>query len=1039
MGKPLLKPIRIPLSAGQREDFDPKVASMFGGEAIIKRARNLILDRNGRLSVRKGVAVMSRTANGSNNFFAHQVFSVGDLLCARIAFGVANTLAVDYAVYSGDSPTGLNLWTSGSSSVASPLHDIQELFVASSASTFSYADCAVANGFLCCLFGVATDLRNTVVVIRIADGEIVIASAGGFAPGLALTRAQVVAVDNGTFVFAGVNPADGSVRMARFDPTTSLAVQASTNLFAAGAAITAFALAPVRGSNNVIGFIDRGAGVDATIHRADVAGTLVGTDIALAGTNTVGAAIESNNTNANLVTQETGGVCSMRTYLLATGALVTGPTALFGSVAMASRAGSPAMARSSDGLRMVVTATQSGVAGFVAYVLEATHAIVAPNSTPNTDLLSRPMSPPLTHGLLTNSCVILGTRGGTATHLTEPRNAALMLSAQSAANTPIQAATMDHGFACEVSHTTQFTPQGGNTWTDGSCCWVSARRESGVVTQMAFNVGTLHGRTLRQATSMAGQVFLAGGQPQINVAALWAESGFQDGPDLISSSQAGGGALELLGVYKYVAIYRQVDEQGKPTLSKVSEQRTVTMTGANNSVTWVVSAPEELRKTSTTVQSMSNNAQVELYRTVNGGEIFRLAGTALIAFGTSSSASVLDITADLSLGKILYSQGDNGEVSGELQDASAQPSMTCTATRSAIVQACLPQREKYQVSKRVFPGEPVRWSDGIAFFGSAPERIRAVQASGETLLLFSGNAVYGTGTEGPSDAGLEEDPNFSNPQLISAEIGIVDAADSGQEWCSIVQDKDGTWFQGAVDRLFFIEKNGSAPQWKSEAIRDTLRAYPRCVGAAFLPEEYSACWALQALTSPTEAIAIVRDGRTGEWFTHSYSVGASVYITSCCRYQGELVFTASDGRIYRTTDGYSDTPAGGAATFIAPILELNTIYPSGIGGEAQLALVELIGEYRGDCVLEGFVSYDDGKNYTSLGQRSITAAGGYLVGDTVVYREGPERRKGDGFRVKFQVTEFGGSGATEGLYLNEITLWTMAIDGQARRNLPNVA
>lgn len=133
----------------------------------------------------------------------------------------------------------------------------------------------------------------------------------------------------------------------------------------------------------------------------------------------------------------------------------------------------------------------------------------------------------------------------------------------------------------------------------------------------------------------------------------------------------------------------------------------------------------------------------------------------------------------------------------------------------------------------------------------------------------------------------------------------------------------------------------------------------------------------------------------------------------------------------------SDAAANGdlGSTFVAPELELADIYPMGPGGEGRHLRINLLCEILGACLVTALCSYDNGVTWTALRAHSLDGFTGYQVGQVVRLQWTPKRRKIQGVRVKFTVseaTQLGATGPTAGIAMLQAQLFFEDLLGPSR-------
>lgn len=1017
--------IQLPLTNGQREDIDPKLASLFDGNPILKQAKNLRLRKDGRLGVRNGISAVGVNTVTSGSFLAYDLLNFNDRL---FAIGTNNSDGAPCQLW--EYQTGLSGadWTNYNDFLRVSVGQnpgVNELASFGGEASVFGADCAASNGYVAVIY--STTDQPTTCLIRVYRTS---TKALLFTFLLTnLEKPQVVAVDStGTFMFVGIDASDNSVPLYRFNPTTDVFYTTLTDLYAAGgSAITALAIARVAGTSNLIAVMDRGSSADAVIHRVNTSGSTVGSDINIASTDSQHLAIESNNTNANVIIVASG-AATLRTYVLASGSLANGPTSLFGGDILN---GPPSIVRrTSTTLVAAGYATEGDTNDTVKLdsITESSHTINEAKIWYGTSLGSRLMVKP-TGGLTSPGVYFTGTSGWFSGVLSRSNNFNLYTAVGD--HSLVQEFVLDQQFATLKDGSVPL--QGGAVDPVSELAyWVSLRKSD-----LDSSVGVLYEAPLattvrRQSTPFGGQLFLASGTIQAFDGTNLTECGFQDIPEIRSVAQStSSGQLTLLGTYQYAIVFRYIGADGRVVRSAPSEILTTTLTGSNNTITLTVNTPHSQRTVGSGL--LQNVITIEVYRSATGGELLRLAGEFPFEITESSygvHVDVTDVKADsqIATNNFIYTQGDQGAQSGLLENNPPEPGTLIAAGRDILAIAGLPDRSTFEVSKQLFPNEALGWSQDEAFFGTVGDEIVGIHFLDERLYIFTKTSIYQAIGDGPSDAGDEESQSIGVPQLMSATYGLVDISNTHSEWRSIVEDRDGLWFQGTRDKILRIGRGGGEPEWLSRPVQDVLASFPVVCAASYIPDDYSTSWLLQATDGLSSRI-ITRDSRTESWFVDQYST----VFKSAVKYQGKLALLSTSGTVFLQNSGFSDN-----GSFISTTLETNTMYIGGPGGWGHIVSVHFKGEYRGDCVLTFSISYDDGKTYTASTSLDITAAAGYTAGQTVDKVWYPARRKCEGFRVKFDITEKSGSGPTEGLAINELTFEVMDQRGSSRRNPADV-
>lgn len=1019
--------LRVPLSTGQRDDVDPKVATMFKDGAAIKRADNMLIRKDGRLGMRNGAQAVTMSTVGSTTVKPVDIYSSNDRLYALGSFTNAASDPSNLFEYTNAVPYA---WhpreRSGSQVAANQVYNVREKLQIAAGLTTS--DVACANGFACLVFAQTNIFGATIQVFRQLDGaKIVSAQVVVSIQGPSFAFLKAIPLGNGAFLIATGNASSNQVDLFRFNPASDTSVQTLTPLFASGgAALLGFDFAPVVGATNVgIAFLDRTA-VNALIHRVDDTGATVGSDISLAGTNSVRAAIESNNTNVSVaLVDSTGPTATLRTFLLSSGALLNGPTTLWTpSLAIAA---CPVLVRftSTQLLAMGNIVQTASIGVQVKLITESTHATAAQDVLNGRQVTSKvgvsnTSSTPLAH------FAVSGPYFGANT---DPINNYLMVWAPTTTTTTrLTEAVLDPLIA--LPDTGSIVAYGGFLdSTTKKFYWIGFR--SGVLDAASRSIivyeAQLSTGGRRQVARLNGSTYIAGGVIQYEDEVELSENSWCDRPSIVGLTQTATGSLTLLGVYQYVCVWEWQDGRGRLVESAPSEISTVTLTGGNNSVQVQVSYPE----LSTRKELQGARPVLAVYRTQASGQIFRRVASTTNFGAAGLFSTVTDISSDITqqTKKPLYTTGDRGALSGVLANDPAPACSLLTAGRDIMAAAGLPDPSQFIVSKSLFPAEGLNWSAAVAFKGSVSDRITGIHFLDGNLLIWTRNALYVTSGQGPSDAGIQDGVGLANPQLLSPECGLIDASGGEQEWRSILQDRNGVWWQSDTDKLMFLARGGSVPEWNSKPVQDTLAAFPIITAAFTCQDDYLACWVCTNVIS-TVSVVVCRDSRTGQWFVHQYAPGIGV-IVAACEYLDKPAFLNSSGAVFLVGTGFQDL----VGVYIFTTLETNSFYPAGIGNTARLCSLTLLGESRsstpGNILVD--ISYDDGATYTSL----TTAALVTTVGAPQHIERHPERQLASSFRLMFRSQQ--NVSLNEWLAISELSLEYMVVPGTARLTPAEVA
>lgn len=505
----------------------------------------------------------------------------------------------------------------------------------------------------------------------------------------------------------------------------------------------------------------------------------------------------------------------------------------------------------------------------------------------------------------------------------------------------------------------------------------------------------------KQTAEMQGALYTAGGFVGYYDGVWFVESGFLNTPQISSITQGTSGSLTQLGAYKYVAIYEWTDALGRVHRSEPSFVTDVTLTGSNDDVTLEIRSARSVRNID--FQGTGSLVQSVLYRIVPNDSVFYRVGQVAQLTGADGYCDPVDIQdttsdADLEIRPVAYFQSQKPTVNVALP-----PCKFIAAGRDRLILGGLPDPYLVVFSQLPFPGEPIEGADFSAEFAyqaRLPERVTAVSGFGDTYLAFTASAVYEIPGAGPQRNGTGE---FFTPRAIYSDGGCID-------WRSVVDTAAGIFFQLASNKIYRVTPQG-AVEFVGERVQDTLASFPVIRAAALCTESQRVVFAVvDDDDDPTDGGLLVYDLIHDAWSFDNIGV-----TTSLVEYNGRIAYAAG-GLVYLEEAG----PGTGAGAM--PTLSLRTgsfrLFPA--SGQGTVCKVVLQGTYLGDSTLEAFISYDDGKTWTSMGTDALTAAnkvnpvsGSAVVsGDPITSVFCPRRREVDRFALRFDLTNGSNTGGT---------------------------
>jgi hypothetical protein len=967
----------FPFVEGVHQEIDSRLLP----DGYLSACKNVRLRKDGRFGVRADFTAIGNDTATSLDVVPRDLVAIGDALAAFVSPGTVSgdTTLWDVAEYTTTGaewkPSAVDSAHTSSTrlSIATGLRSIPVHAADDFSATVSCSrmDVAAAGGVIAIAYEVSTE--SLVRFIRASDGAVILKTfIGGVRP-------RIIASGT-TFFFAAFDSGAGDIKLAKFDPTTDADKTDLANAFT-GISFSAYDMVP-RASGS--GFwIALNATTPATTLRPFNSSGAAGTDITGPATLYDHIAIRETSTRVHLVTVLAAGTCQLRSYTLA-GALSTGPTS---HVATSDRQPgiSDATALGTEAVLVVAenTATENSVTATVYNA--TTHAAIGGGAAiESTFLAAKPVvAGPANYHHLYGAVIPDGAFFSSLLH------AAGISTARTVGG-------CINKFAA-AKPSTDHTPQIAKDSSTGKCYWPTLTVTDSNIARPLLTEFDFPGTARRQTAQMAGVLYIGGGAIDVYDRRIVEPAGYFERPRLISATPSNGaGSLPSSVSLLAALVFEQRDSLGNLVQSDVSDVRTVTMGAADDTITLVTAAPHGPR-------ALSEGLAVS-HRSVSGVNQLRRAEQ-----GTLGATIVLlaDDTTTRANG-IIYTQAGRGALSGTTPQEAPFPADYLWKWGSRILAA---NADQAFVSREIFPGEQVTWSQAVGFtIPKISERIKGVAALDQRGFLFTAERIYWVAGEGPNDLG---EGRYSEPLPLPSSTGLED-------WRSLVETPLGLFFQGSNGQFWLIPRDGSPPIWIGQPVRDTLVAFPTVTSATLVTEEQLVSFTCNN-TGLTDARVVSYDLRAKTWIVDEFA--SSTPIVSACSYQGRLAMISA-GVVY--TEKTTLTPN----TFIEHGLTTGTINAFGSGWGKYLRF-GLVGEYRGDCDLYARVSYDDGKSYTTLSKIHQLRAASYSVGDTVDVEWTPSRWKAQSIRLDFSARTAGS--ATEGFVFNNCWLETLKEGGVARK------
>lgn len=295
------------------------------------------------------------------------------------------------------------------------------------------------------------------------------------------------------------------------------------------------------------------------------------------------------------------------------------------------------------------------------------------------------------------------------------------------------------------------------------------------------------------------------------------EAEFLHSPPKPWTSLSGGPGLT--GDYRYVCVYKDVDEFGNVTTSGVSSATDV-VSPANQTV-GVLTLGIQL-----SARRAKGNLRCEFYRTTATGEApYYFCGYGLVQ--NTAYVTLTDTMSDaiLATQPLLYGNGVLPGTGGSSQDRRAPPGLHLLASYNGMLVGAK-SSTLYFSSQEIY-GEEVWWSPVFTVEIPGADDITALGQMDGTLFVFKRDRIYAIAGQSPSDNGLQG--GFGEPRLLSSDVGCVESR-------SIVNTSLGVFFRSA--RGYELLTRGQSVEPIGNPILPTLDAYP-VTSAAVLDDRNS--------------------------------------------------------------------------------------------------------------------------------------------------------------------------------------------------------
>lgn len=961
---------------GTHEDADRKVLP----DGMPTRARNMRVRADGRWGCRHDYVALPTTTNTASPFRAVDVIPYDDRLLARGEAIVSNSgppmdlfELVEHPTF-GWRPTD-PISAGQRTGLVSQLRDMGR--PPRQQGSVSVFDCAAAQGRAALVWENAIGGTDVHVFSTATDSTL-------HSERISITRPRVISIGE-TFFIGGLS--GGNVALFRYRPSTDETLVSLGNLFS-GAAVTYWDFCEDGRDTTAWAVVLRSGA--SQIKRIDSSGTVT---LTFAGPTTAFSfcAIGQTATRVHLV-GTIGGQGILHSFTLA-GAAGSGPTVLFGGALIGINA-QPAILDTGNDLVGVFAETLDVVNHTVLNETRdaLSHAFVLSATWSNGALSARPVAQ-------TNAETFSQVYGGYLQDTGARSNylGAIMSQTVAAYKDKLAAAPP----------TESHCPRIAKDVSTGKFYWPNLI-DNGEGFAVPLVTEFLLGSSERQQTAQTGgMLYLSGGCPQIFDGRILSEAGFQESPVISAVPTTGGGVPSSTRINVAVT-WEWRDAKGNLHTSRPSLVSAVDMGASQNAIQVTSTAPHSLRSNLSYIPS---SVSVVAWRSIQGIAQLRRALTTQ-SFGDNVTFT-LGLNDDSIRGNaVIYTQAGRGILSAVEPHEAPVPFDYVWPFASRLLTAGGPNRYQAQVSKLLFPTEPVQWSGAAGFFVRGPDtEINGVAAIGRRGILFTSETLYEFGGDeaGPNDNG---EGGYSDASVIPGSTGLRD-------WRSVVLTPFGLMFQGVDMNIWLLPLDGSQAV-PFQQVQDTMQAFPVVTAAVLAPNEQLVSFVcMNAALDDSRIVSF--DIQTKVWIIDDFATATP--IVSACSYEGRLVYISASAC-------FQERATLAPTAFIDHGMTLGDQKPFGGTGWGEHRTTQFLGEIVGDTNLRLRFSYDSGRTWVN-GKTFQCRLSEDPSGSIIRRSWAPVRSKVERFALDFQCLTPGAASA--GLIFNGYANELRGVRGSARK------
>jgi hypothetical protein len=431
---------------------------------------------------------------------------------------------------------------------------------------------------------------------------------------------------------------------------------------------------------------------------------------------------------------------------------------------------------------------------------------------------------------------------------------------------------------------------------------------------------TLHGKgsfgTNNYATSSLSE-------PATANQAVGMDCGFFIEPSILTPTQSNSASGELapLGVYQYRSVIEWIDVSGRRWRSRPSRALSVTMTGANDTLTFTDADDFAWLRQGYANVAAGSNIVKHYYRTEDKGSTFYRVSPPQGASIAGAGATFVDTLNDVQARtrEALYTDG------GVLANDHPASGRFIAVTSDRVWVGGLWDETQIQSSKTLIPGEPPQFTDSPAFRVVLPEKCTGLASQDSVLIAFTESGVYAVQGTGPNNQGQGA---WESPSTITRSTGAIAGSFT-------LETSQGIFFQ-SLRGIELLPRGGGEPVFVGAPIQETLGT--SVVTSAAVIKSGTSSTARFTIGSTT---VLVYDLETGAWSKDTYPFAMTAI---CDTEEGAALVGAANGLLAESQTAATDSANSGPAA-ITSTLEWVALRPFGIAGQGRfIAAIGLFDE-----------------------------------------------------------------------------------------------